>query len=46
MLCSATNLNLVFESRNVPYPWYQVICVKNKGNPANADNYRGITILS
>ena len=41
--------NIVFESGIIPDCWSEgFICpiYKNKGDPANADNYRGITILS
>ena len=41
--------NIIFESGIVPDSWSQgFICpiYKNKGDPASADNYRGITILS
>jgi hypothetical protein len=41
--------NIIFESRIVPDSWSEgYICpiFKNKGDPANADNYRGITIIS
>ena len=41
--------NIVFESGVVPDSWASgIICpiFKNKGDPANVDNYRGITILS
>lgn len=41
--------NIIFESGIIPDCWSEdYICpiFKNKGDPANADNYRGITILS
>jgi hypothetical protein len=41
--------NIVFESGIIPDSWSEgYICpiFKNKGDPANADNYRGITIIS
>ena len=41
--------NMVFKSGMIPSVWSEgVICTiyKNKGDPGNPDNYRGITILS
>jgi hypothetical protein len=41
--------NIVFESGIIPDLWsVGIICpiYKNKGDAANPDNYRGITILS
>ena len=41
--------NIVFDSGCIPETWSEgsiVPIYKNKGDPANADNYRGITVLS
>jgi len=41
--------NLIFEKGIIPEPWTKGIIqpiYKNKGNPASAENYRPITILS
>ena len=41
--------NIVFKTGLIPKAWSEgIICTiyKNKGDPENPDNYRGITILS
>ena len=41
--------NIVFKSDYIPESWSEGIIVpiyKNKSDPASADNYRGITVLS